>query len=149
MNVRIDIQNSVRVEVCQEAFDDALPLLNYCIAKHTDTEVRANMVRIRDAFPQYIQIGNVEVVSMAAGFVKETYDQLVSDEHNSNVEPTQALFYLAEINALLKAMGARLNNSAEIAQRVFQILQPMQQNGLTPGQFIHHAKTIIEELKQL
>lgn len=146
MNIKLTVTNEVRVQVCEEAMEEVLPLLNYCISKHQDTEVRVNMERMREMFPKYVQMGNVEIIATAAGFIKETYNDLIS-EKGTNVEPTMALFYLGEINATLTAMSARLNADAETAQKVYSILLPLQQNGLTPGQFIDSAKKIIEELK--
>ncbi len=146
MNIKLTVSNEVRVQICEEAMDEVLPLLNYCITNHQDLEVRVNMERMREMFPKYVQMGNVEIIATAAGFIKETYNDLISEKGNS-VEPTMALFYLGEINAALTAMSARLQTEAETAQRVFSILSPLQQNGLTPSQFIYSAKKIIEELK--
>lgn len=146
MNIKLTVTNEVRVQICEEAMDEVLPLLNYCITKHSDPEVRSNMGLMRDMFPKYVQMGNVEIIATASGFIKETYNDLITNK-GPNVEPTMALFYLSEINAVLTAMTARLQTDAETAQKVFGILRPLQQNGLTPSQFISSAKKIIEELK--
>ena len=151
MTFKLVINNAARIEVCEEAMSDAMPLLSYCIEHHPLPDVRANLDRIRLAFPMYVRTGNAEVISTACGFIKEVYDELTTNVKAVDTGPTQALLLLGEINSVIKDLGERFQLSQDIGMinKVHAIVTPLQMTSSTPAQFIAVGKVVLAQLKAM
>lgn len=145
----IHISNVARIEVCDEIVEDHLPRLNYCIDHIADAVVRANLITIRDELPKYVQGGNTEIVSIACGFIKETYDDLIRGKGAASTQ-TRALGLLAEINKLISEIGKKNDYDDSIAAKLKSIVQPINSVRMfSTDQFIIIAEQIIVQLKSL
>lgn len=146
--ININIDASVRTEVCREQMAECMPLLDYCIENTEDPITRSNLIQIRQTLPIYVQQGNTDVVSTACSFIRESYET-ISVQAGLSKPPMQLVLIVARVNKAAFEAAERNKHDPEMQTRIQSILQPLSNRMASIEDLADRAESIIAQLKNV